>query len=167
MAAVKPIILVAGQMSQVNTAVTGGAGDAYGIPSLDVNGKLTDAMLPDSVIDANEVITTSEALSAGNEVNIYNSSGLKVRKADAANGYVSNGYVKAAFSSGASATVYTEGNNDALTGLTVGADYWLSTTAGGLTTTPPSTAGQIVQYIGRALTATKLARKPGPPITLA
>ena len=43
-------------------------------------------------------------------------------------------------------------------GLTAGANYFLSaTTAGGLTTTPPSTVGQYVVRVGQALSTTTMA----------
>lgn len=41
-------------------------------------------------------------------------------------------------------------------GLTVGSNYWLSTTSGLITATPPVAAGNIEQYIGVAIGATSL-----------
>jgi len=46
------------------------------------------------------------------------------------------------------------------TGLTAGSDYYISTTAGGITTTKPSTTGDIVRFIGTALSTTQLLFKP-------
>lgn len=52
-------------------------------------------------------------------------------------------------------TVVTEGviRNDAWNWTTLGAPIYLSTTAGGLTQTPPSATGEIVQPVGFAITA--------------
>lgn len=65
----------------------------------------------------------------------------------------------------------TTGEWDAVTGdsggLTPGADYFLSpTTAGMLTTTPPSTIGQFVTFVGRALSTTELEISHERPIEL-
>jgi hypothetical protein len=46
-------------------------------------------------------------------------------------------------------------------GLTPGDEYFVSTTAGGITTTPPSLTGEYVQSLGIALTATTLLVKTG------
>lgn len=48
------------------------------------------------------------------------------------------------------------GDNQFLTGLTVGSQYYLDTTGGAVSTTKPVGAGKIVQPIGFALTATEL-----------
>ena len=78
-----------------------------------------------------------------------------------------DGFVIAAVASGASATVYRNGLNTGLSGLTPGADYYLGTTAGTFTATPPSAAGQTLQYAGKAITATSLDVQPGPFVGLA
>lgn len=44
--------------------------------------------------------------------------------------------------------------------------YFLSTTGGLLTATPPSVGGNVVQRIGRAVSATTLAIEIGPTILL-
>jgi hypothetical protein len=53
------------------------------------------------------------------------------------------------------------------TGLTTGAFYFLSAnSAGSVTATPPSTAGQFVTRVGEAGSSTNLAVRPEPPILL-
>jgi hypothetical protein len=141
-----------------------GAGDAGKIPAVDSTGRLDSSFMP--VGTAPEVISVvaSEALSAGNFVNIWNNAGtLNVRKADAtAVGKEANGFVLAAVSSSATATVFSASNmNTQLTGLTVGAVYYLDTTAGGVTTTAPSATGNLVQRLGRANSTTALVFQPG------
>jgi hypothetical protein len=69
--------------------------------------------------------------------------------------------------SGNNVDVYFEGTNTQLTGLTGGAMYFLSTTAGGVTSTAPSASGNVVQKLGRALSATEINFEPSDPIVLA
>lgn len=112
-------------------------------------------------------ITTSEALAAGDFVNIWNSTGAKVRKADATTqGKEAHGFVLAAAASGAAATVYFEGPNTAVTGQTPG-PVFLGTTAGAATSTPPSAAGNVVQRIGVATSATAINFEGSAPVVLA
>lgn len=58
-----------------------------------------------------------------------------------------------------SSTVLTLGVHTT-TGLTAGSKYYISTTAGGITTTAPSATGDIVRIIGYALSTTQLFFKP-------
>ena len=52
-------------------------------------------------------------------------------------------------------------------GLTEGADYWLSEiTAGSLTTTAPTTSGNLVQLVGHALSDTEMEIEVGQPVRL-
>lgn len=48
--------------------------------------------------------------------------------------------------------------------LSARAKYFLSTTSGLLTTSPPSTPGNVVQFIGEAVNSTTLLIQPGNPI---
>jgi hypothetical protein len=123
-------------------------------------------MMPTGIGADTTVIAASEALSAGDYVNIWDDAGTpKVRKADASTVKPADGFVKDACSSGANATVYHEGANGQHTGLTGGARYFLSsTTPGGVTTTPPSASGSIVQFIGKATSATSINFEAAAPI---
>ena len=92
----------------------------------------------------------------------------KARKADATTaGKEANGFVLSAVTLGNNATVYFDGTDTQLSSLTPGAVYYLATTAGGVTDTPPSGSGNVLQRVGRALSATELTFEPGEPITLA
>lgn len=66
--------------------------------------------------------------------------------------------------------VATTGQWDAVTGgsggLTIGSRYYVSTSAGGLTATAPSTIGQIVAQVGKAISTTELLIEIGPTIEL-
>ena len=60
-----------------------GAGDAGKLVALDSTGKISDTMMPVGIGAETSVITATEALGAGDFVNIYGSTGAKCRKADA------------------------------------------------------------------------------------
>lgn len=155
----KPLQIVSGVPTEVEAKVTtSGAPDAGKIVALDSSGLLDSSLLPASVGQNVDVIASSENLSAGDFVNIYDNGGtINVRKADADNSREAHGFVRAAVTSPANATVYGPGElNDQVSGLTVGADYFLHTTPGGVTTTAPTAAGAIVQRLGRAKSATAI-----------
>lgn len=162
---------LAGIITEVLALVTSsGAADAGKIPSLDATGRIDVSMMPVGLGAETDVIVASEALVAGDFVNLWNSSGAKVRKADAStSGKKADGFVLAAVTSGGNATVYRiSQSNTQLAGMTPGATQYLSpTTAGTRTETCPTTAGQTVQILGVAKSATELIFAPGEPITLA
>ena len=63
----------------------------------------------------------------------------------------------AGVTSPANATVYWLSNkNTALSGLTIGSDYFLHTTPGSQTIAAPSATGNVVQFLGTAELATAL-----------
>jgi hypothetical protein len=169
MAAKKYLSQVAGVITEIQALVTSaGAGDDGKIVALDATGKLDNSVMPTGIGADTAVIVASEALAAGDLVNVWNNAGaFKVRKADATTaGKEAHGFVLAAVSSAANATVYFEGSNTQRSGLTGGA-YWLSTTAGGVTQTAPTGSGNIVQIVGFATSATVLNFQAETPITLA
>jgi len=154
---------VSGKTKQVEAKTTSaGAADAGKVGALGPDGKWDMSMMPAGIGADTQIIPASEALSAGNLVNIWSDSGdVKVRLADNSNGRPADGYVLDAVSSSADATVYPmDGTNSELTGLTPGAEYWLGT-AGGVIDTPldetdSGNANKISQYIGKAKSATEL-----------
>lgn len=154
--------------SIVNSKTTSaGAGDSGKLPALDAAGRLDASMLPVGLGPDTAAITTSEALTAGAYVNIWNSTGAKVRNADATTaGKDAMGFVLASFASGAVATVYFEGTNTSVTGQTPG-KVFLSTTPGVGTTTPPSAAGNVVQLLGFAASPTAVNFNAGQSLVLA
>lgn len=155
------------QQSAINTSA--GAGDAGKIAKLDSTGRWDDSMMPVGIGPEIATVTTTEDLAAGDFVNIYASTGAKCRKADATTaGKEANGFVLASTTSGQDATVYFSSNtNTSLSGMTPGSKYYLSTTAGQATTTAPSASGNVVQYLGKASSATELNFVEGDPCTLA
>lgn len=118
------------------------------------------------------VCTTSENIAAGSIVNLYLNGGvLTARKADATTtGKEADGFVIATTLSGANATVYFSSNtNTAASGLTIGGEYYLDTTAGGvvLAASSPTGAGNVNQYVGKALSATSLVFERGEAVEMA
>ena len=132
-----------------------GASDANSIIITGADGKIDSSFMP-STTDSAETIQTSEALAAGDFVNIYDVSGSRrVRKALATdNTKPAHGYVTAAVNSGANASVFTKGVNARVptTGFTaadVGKAVFLSAgTSGGVSKTPPTSEGNVVQRLG-------------------
>lgn len=163
MAAKSFLRLIAGRITEIAGLVTSaGAADDGKIPALDSTGRLDISMMPVGVAAETKSMPCSENLADGDFVDIYNAAGtLKCRKADAtASGKEADGFVLASYLSGATAVVYLEGTNTHVSGLTLGSRYYLSTTAGTPTDTPPSASGNVVQYIGTALSATELTFEP-------
>ena len=77
------------------------------------------------------------------------------------------GFVLSSVSNGATGTAYLGGGLiTGLTSLTSGAAYFLSQTAGGITTTAPSGTNVIVQSVGYAASATVLVFLPQQPVLL-
>lgn len=152
--------IVSGKVKGIILSIqsSAGAGDAEKLIATDATGKIHSSFLPAGLGAATISVTTTEALAAGDFVEIYASSGSKCRKADAATLKRAKGFVLSAFGSGVPATIYPLGEvNNQLAGLTPGADYYLSLTAGGITTSAPSATGQMYQYLGTAISATELA----------
>lgn len=150
------------------TVSSAGAGSAGKVTALDPSGKLDTSVLPVGVGPDVKVATASETIAAGAFVNFHNSSGLKVRNADASNGRQAHGYSLLGGASASSVTCYLEGTNTAVSGKTPGATQFLSNvTPGASTETAPVTSGQIIQVIGVALLSTEISFEPESSITLA
>lgn len=139
-----------------------GTADAGKMIAVGDDGRLDPTVLPVGIGAQTSLIPASEALNAGDLVNIFSDAGAaKVRKADNSNNRPADGFVIAAVSASATATVYPlENVNAALSGLTPGATYWLGT-AGGVIGTPldeldPDNDGCVSQMVGKALSATEL-----------
>lgn len=146
-----------------------GAGDAAKIVQLDAAGRIDTSMMPVGIGPDTASIVASEALAAGDFVNIWNNAGVaNIRKADGStSGKEAHGFVLAAVSSSASGTVYFEGTNTAVTGRTPGVQFLSATTPGSTQATAPTGAGQTVQRLGFATGATAINFDGGDPILLA
>lgn len=152
------------------TNSSAGAADANKIGQLDGTGRFSSTMMPVGVVADTQNAVASEALAAGDLVNLWNNAGtVNARKADAtAEGKEIHGFVLSAFALSATALVYGEGKITGLTGLTPGAYYYLSAaTPGALAAAPPSAEGNVDQIAGWAADATTLNFEPGEPVTIA
>jgi len=166
----KYLSLVLGKITEneLNQTSAGAADAGKGI-ALDATGKLDASLMPGGLGADVKLLVCSEALSAGDMVQIWDDGGTaKARKADATTGnkFVAVGYVKTGFALGATATVFFSGNLGGLSGLTIGGACFLSETAGGITQTAVNSVGAISQYVGRAVAADELNFMPEQPIQL-
>lgn len=167
MPAKKYLSFLSGRNKEVSgVVVSAGAANDGDIPALDAAGKLDASLMPAGVGVNTVAATASEALAAGDLVNIFAGG---VRKADATTeGKESHGFVKSSVASAATATIYLPGDIiTGLAGLTPGARQFLSTTAGLPTETAPAVAGNVAQMIGIAASATTIMFEPEEPITRA
>lgn len=155
----KAIQLLSGKLTQVEaTVLSTGVGEAGDIVALDSTGKLDVSVLPPGIGPNVAVILASENIGAGKYINIYDNAGTaNVRLADNSNMREAHGFLLDAVTTGNNATVYFEGTNNDLSGLTPGSRQFLST-AGGVTATPPTFAGgaTISQLVGTAISATEI-----------
>lgn len=116
-----------------------------------------------------ESLPAAEALAAGDYVNLYLDAGtVKARKAGGSGKYPAHGFVKAAFSVAATASVYPLSmSNDARTGLTAGTTYFLSTSSPGLVqATAPASSGVLRQELGVAISTTEILHTNSIPVEL-
>jgi len=164
----KFLALIAGGMKEVVGLVTSaGNADAEKIIQTGPNGRLDNSVMPTGIGADTEQMPASEALAAGDLVHVWPNAGVSnARKADAsATGKRARGFVLSAVASGATATVFFEGRNDQLAGLTPASDLYLSpTTPGRATAVVPTVAGQVVQPVGAAINATTMNFEPAEPI---
>jgi len=168
MAAKKFLRLVNNLVTEVlGIQTSAGAANAGDIVALDDSGRIDNSMMPVGIGADTAVIAASEALAAGDWVNVWNSTGAKVRKADATtSGKETHGFVLAAVTSGANATVYFEGTNTQVTAQSPG-PVFLQTTAGTGGATAPSASGNVVQRLGVAVSTTAVNFEGGMPVVLA
>jgi hypothetical protein len=135
------------------TQVSAGSANAGQIVALNSSGVVDASMMPPGVGGASIALPATEALAAGAIVNIWSSSGVaSVRNANATDATkLPSGFVNAAVSSGGTATVFFPGQMvTGVSGLTIGAPVFLSTTSGGVTPTAPSASGNLVCMLSPA-----------------
>lgn len=169
MAAPRFLQLVAGRITEIIAVATGGAGSEEKIVSTDASGRIDSTLMPTGIGADTANVLASEALAAGDLVNVYNNAGTaNVRKADAtAAAKEAHGFVLQAVSSGSQATVYFEGTDAGQTGMTPGPQFLSTSTPGRVQAAAPTVAGQIVQKVGFATAAGALNFQYNEPITRA
>ena len=165
----KFLSLVAGVQKLIAPIITSaGAADGGKMVKTDpATGKLDPSVMPSGLGADQSILPASEDLTNG-PVNIWNDGGtVKVRKANASDASKPvSGFVNAAVTSGNNATVLHDGTISGLTGLTPGAECFLSTTGGQVTHTAPSTAGQVIQSVGRAKSETEVVYEEHRPTVI-
>jgi hypothetical protein len=121
------------------------------------------AELPDTVLFNNLgrfYVSASETLAYGDIINLHLVSGtLRARKANATNNTKpADGFCNTpgGVTSGAMTEVILRLGVATRSGLTKGSRYYLSTTGGSVTTTAPTSSGNVEQYLGVALSSEKL-----------
>lgn len=114
-------------------------------------------------------LPTSETVNAGAQINVYSNAGVfTMRNADNTNGRPAHGFIAAQVSSGNNGTAFLfKGQNSALSGLTVGAVYFLGTAGAVITSAniPAAGSGYLLQSVGIAQSATTLVQDIKDPIT--
>lgn len=167
MAAQKPLqVGTDGNFTEVAAVESSaGSGDEGKIVALNASGLIDPTMLPST---GATTLTATENISAGALINVWSSTGVKVRNADNSGvGKRAHGFAPSAITSGASGTVVLgEGTVTGLSTLTVGTQYFLAT-VGAVTSTLPTGTGVIVQQVGVALSTSSLAFVIAPPIVRA
>lgn len=116
--------------------------------------------------------TAHGAISAGQLVNFYSNGGVLTAQAadNTTAGTEANGYATTGVADGASGSFSVGGIITGLSGLTLGATYYLGKVGAVIASSGVAslTAGNILQVVGKALSATTLDFTPEPaPITLA
>lgn len=164
------LINVPGGLQQVAASATGGVGNEEKVVSTNNAGVLDPSLFPAGIGKDIVTIPASEALAAGDSVNIHVVSGAaRVRKSDSATangGKKADGFVLSVYASGGLAQVYRSGLNSSLTGLSPGLDYYMGP-SGTVTTVAPTAAGQTQQFLGKAISATTLDVQIAPFVGLA
>jgi len=155
----KYIALLNGVEQEIEGTVIGGTNAQGGdLVALDNTGRIDTTILPVGVMADTYSGTANEALSAANPFVYVRPDGTVANASAASGGNPAIGFVLTNVASAGTATVYFEGRVTGLSGLTVGARYYLSDSVpGGTTATPVSGTGKLHQYLGRAVTDTTIA----------
>ena len=149
---------------RVTDTVPATSSTANAIVAAGSDGKININFMPAGVGADTDTITTSETVNAGNLVNVWTSSGRKVRNADnVAVGKEAHGFVLTTATSGNPALVYFAGLNTAVTDTVVGR-RWLGTA--GATVSDPSSitaSGSVIQNVGELINTNVLQFTSGDP----
>ena len=140
-----------GNFTEKRGVQAGGSSNANKIAALDSAGKIANTMLPDGIGQDTIVVQASEALSAGQFVNIWKSgSDTRVRRASATSAITrADGFIKEDVASGSDATIFISGiNTDVGGSINEGDKVFLGTNPGEGRSIPPTSANNIAQYLG-------------------
>lgn len=133
------------------------------IGQLNADTSVADGTVTQRKLYAAQVLS-SEALSAGDVVNVWNNNGVfSVRKANSTAGYPAHGYVVDAVATNTPVSVYSGGVAPE-TNLVPGAMYLSAT--GALSNRPATAVGSLVQRVGTAVSSQVLDFYLYPPIRI-
>lgn len=155
-------VVVGNTTSGVNVTSAGAAGTV-----LTGNGAADPTFQVPTALANTMSVTVTETIAAGAMINLWASTGLKVRNADNTDATKqADGFALTGASSGLITVVIGSAPNTQQTSLTVGTRYFLGT-AGAVTATAPSSTGDLVQSLGIAVTTTELQVIIGNVTTIA
>ena len=164
--AIKYLSFLTGVQTWVSTVIaSAGAADSGKMVGLDSTGRVDKSILPIGVAPEVDTLIISEDIADGDLLNLYSNGGVSnFRKADATTNKPATHFALASATSNGTNTIdgyRISQSNTHLTGLTVGAAYYLSKTAGGVTTDVSAYVdGNIIQEVGIAVNATTLLFMP-------
>lgn len=164
----KILTLVNGRPTNITPITTSaGAADGLKVFQTDASGKIDVTFMPNGVAADVVSIIASEAIGAGDFVNVYSNAGVaNVRKAIASsNTFEAHAYVIASVAAGGTASVYYDDNNTFQSGMTPGLQFLSDVTAGKTASIAPTTAGTIAQIVGVASSATSVHVRIGESYT--
>lgn len=146
--------LTTGRLTQQEATDTGGAGQGGKIVALGNDGLLSPTMFG-SIGSPTIGVIADVNLAPGEFVNLFFTSGQRrARKANAVDATTpAHGYVLDTITATTSGVVYLDGLNSqyprgTMTTADIGKRAFLSTSAGAITLTPPSTTGNLIQMVG-------------------
>lgn len=155
-------VVVGNATSGVNVTSAGAAGTV-----LTGNGAADPTFQAPTALANTMSVTVTETIAAGAMINLWASTGLKVRNADNTDATKqADGFALTGAASGAITVVIGSAPNTQQTSLTVGTRYFLGT-AGAVTATAPTSSGDLVQSLGIAVTTTELQVIIGNVTTIA
>jgi hypothetical protein len=142
-----------GKVTEIIATETGPASEV--IVSTTSGGTIDPTLLP---VSGASTAITGEAITAGAFVYIKAADSKLYNAVWSAGGNQAIGFVLSSYPTpGATATYYDGGANTALSALSVGLRYYGDkTTAGGITTTVPTGAGVLAQFLGTSTSTTAL-----------
>ena len=120
---------------------------------------------PSAPVALSARMAASEDIADGAFCNIWSNTGVcELRNADNSDpAKTADVFVLKGAGAGGVPQIYGSGTvNPAVSGLAPGAGYWLGT-AGGVSATAPTHSGDVVQFVGKALSATAMLFVRGDP----
>lgn len=153
------------KLMDVGVAHSAGSSDGGKAVVLRPDGTIDSTLLPAGIGGDTLMMMASETLNGGDFVNVWDDNGdFKVRKSDAStSGKAAVAFVLDTASAGELVKIYFEGTNTAVGGATPGVAF-LSTTAGGFSSSPPTTSGSVIQQVGIGTSATSINVEFSTPI---